>query len=157
MRILILKDISGKKYIGCKIFGMQGLYPSMWWELITLTFHKESFVLGQKTIYHLSQVMTLLMKVNQKIKQTVSSHWQIPKNTPVTKKYTCDQKIHLWPKSVFDSWIKITGISEILCALWKHADIIQRIEKYWQSANFITEIQQRYFGFYWVFYFLWCF
>ena len=40
----------------------------------TLTFHKESFVLGQKTIHHLSHVMTLLMKVNQKMKKTVSSH-----------------------------------------------------------------------------------
>ena len=79
------KIASGKKYIDCKIFVMQGLYLSMQWDLLTLTFHKESFVLGQKTIHHLSWVMTLLMKVNQKMK-TVSSHWQIPKNTPVTKK-----------------------------------------------------------------------
>ena len=51
-----------------------------------LTFHKESFVLGQKTIHHLSRVMTLLMKVNQKMKKMVSSQWQIPKNN-------CDQKV----------------------------------------------------------------
>ena len=47
----------------------------------TLTFHKEYFVLGQKTIHHLCRVMTLLMKVNQKMKKTASSHWQISKNT----------------------------------------------------------------------------
>ena len=52
----------------------------------TLTFHKESFVLGQKTIHHFSWVMTLLMKVNEKMMKTVSSHWQIP------KKYPCDEK-----------------------------------------------------------------
>ena len=67
------------------------------------------------------------------------------------------QKIPLWRKSVFDLWIKITGLNKILYALWKHADIIQRIKKYWQSTHFITEMQQRYFGFYWVLYFLWCF
>ena len=87
---------------------MQGLYPSMRWDLLTLSFHTESFVLGQKTIHHLSRVMTLLMKLNQKMKKTVSSHWQITKNTPV--------------------WIKIAAISKILYALWRHADIIQRIK-----------------------------
>ena len=70
------KIIWGKKCIVCKIFVMQELYISMRWNLLTLTFHKESFVLGQKMIHHLSWVMTLLMKVNQKLEKMVFSHWQ---------------------------------------------------------------------------------
>ena len=59
---------------------MQGLYVRMWWELLTLKFHKESFVLGQKTIPGDDN------SDESESENDSSSHWQITKNTYVTKK-----------------------------------------------------------------------
>ena len=139
----VKKIISRKKYVGCKIFVMQWLYVSMWWNLLTFSFNKKTFLLGQKTTHNLFQVMTLLMKVNQKIKNTVVSHWQIP------KKYPRDEEVFLIYESKLLELIKY-------CMRCRNMLTSNR-ELKTTGSQLIAEMQQRCFGFFWMLYFLWCF